>query len=159
MGGEVALCAERDEPLQFLGAGLLAVAPALVGFQLRPFLFCVHAAALADEPDAPINEIPQSIPVCIVDAVADVGEPARARNQVDEQLVPPEAAVLALQFPYVLQLRPPSYQVLLGVRREPAPCERVPLSTQSLGFLLLGERDRQVGLFGLYYFHVSTLRM
>ncbi len=82
----VAGSAETDEPGQTLHFGRPVVGPSLVHFEppLRRSVFR-ETADLALHPGAPRDHAAQSFPILRFDAVADIGEPTRIRDEVDEQ--------------------------------------------------------------------------
>lgn len=77
---------ETDEPAQTLHFGRPVVSPSLVHFEppLRRSVFR-ETADLALHPGAPRDHAAQSFPILRFDAVPDIGEPTRIRDEVDEQ--------------------------------------------------------------------------
>lgn len=86
MRGAVAVTAQTDQPAQRLGRSSLVIGPAFVGFQppfdlavLTPLAdFALVARAAQQHP-------PQTFPVALSDAGADVGEPARTGYEIHKQ--------------------------------------------------------------------------
>ena len=93
VSGFVTGAAEGDEPRQTLNAPRGIVVPALVGLQRGG-----GGAALASAASARVNVPPETVPVGGMYAVADVCEPAAARDEVDEESIAPKRPVFTLQF-------------------------------------------------------------
>src|SRR4051794_8076743 len=100
--GEAEVCrtvagpTQRDQAPQRLAVGVLVVRPARMGFQALAVTAARSAASPAAVTGPPVDHGPKGVPLALVDAAADVGEPAGRRHEVDEQALA-EAEILAGQ--------------------------------------------------------------
>src|SRR6202011_1837147 len=89
--------AQTDDPSQPLDVSGLVVLPALMRLQpLADVRVATGAARLAPVVRASIDHATQPVPITLTDTTADIGKPARVRDQIHEQPVA-ERAVLTVE--------------------------------------------------------------
>ncbi len=145
----VAVGAQADQPPEGLHPSHVVEDPAFVRLQPPPRPAVLRGPTdLAAPPGPPGDHPPEPLPVPVRHTGADVGEPAGAGDQVDEEAAAEGPVLAGQQVGDIRGGRPPPEALHAGARRVPASGRRVPAGPVPLRLVLLGERNVQPDAFG-----------